>query len=443
MARAPSEIRYARTPDGSQLGFAVVGSGAVTLLPFQPFVPIDLMWTEPSQRLMAEHLSAFSRTVWFDPRGRGASGSVIDLDDRLFECVADDMLTVLDTLDIERAVLLTFGGVPPALLFAAMHPERTQALVMLNPSARLRADVDYPGFSDGEVDAVLELIAREWGSGVLGRLRRQDESRQRWWGLAERLCRTPDGAVRAQRGALDADLRDILPTIAVPCLLFSSEGADPFGHARYIGDHIPDIRFVEVHAGDTGLNDPSLGSEYSESMIETIEEFTTGRLPEHDHDRALAAVLFTDIIGSTAVANKIGDRAWRLRLDAHDAIVRRALERFRGREVKAMGDGFVATFDGPARAIRCACAIRDELREIGLEIRAGVHMGEIELRGDDIGGVAVHIASRVSDRARPGEVLVSRTVTDLVAGSGIGFAARGEHELKGISGTWQLFAYDA
>ena len=440
--RAPA-IRYARTPDGSQLGFAVVGSGAVTLLPFQPFVPIDLMWTEPGQMLMVEHLSAFSRTVWFDPRGRGASGSVIDLDDRLFECVADDMLTVLDALDIERAVLLTFGGVPPALLFAAMHPERTQTLVMLNPSARLRADVGYPGFSDHDVEAVLELIAREWGSGVLGRLRRHDESRQRWWGLAERLCRTPDGAVRAQRAALDADLRDILPAIAVPSLLFSSERADPFGHARYVAEHIPDVRTVEVRADNAALHDPSLGSEYSEPMVESIEEFTTGRLPAHDHGRALAAVLFTDIIGSTAVANTIGDRAWRLRLDAHDATVRRTLERFRGRAVEATGDGFLATFDGPARAIRCASAIRDELREIGLEIRAGLHMGEIELRGDGIAGVAVHIASRVSDLARPGEVLVSRTVTDLVAGSGIGFAARGEHELKGIHpGTWQLFAFD-
>jgi class 3 adenylate cyclase len=177
-------------------------------------------------------------------------------------------------------------------------------------------------------------------------------------------------------------------------------------------------------------------------MVERIEEFTTGRLPAHDLGRALAAVLFTDIVGSTATATTIGDRAWLRRLDAHDAAVRRSLERFRGREVKTTGDGFVATFDGPARALRCASEIRDELRQIGFEIRAGLHMGEIELRGDAIGGVAVHIASRVSDLAAAGEVLVSRTVTDLVAGSGIEFTARGEHELKGIPGTWQLYAFD-
>ena len=236
------------------------------------------MWTDPAQMLMVEHLRAFSRTVWFDPRGRGASGSVRGFDDRPFECVADDMLTVLDALDIERAVLLTFGGVPPALLFAAMHPERTKALVMLDPSARLRADDGYPGFSDHDVEAVLELIACEWGSGVLGRLRRQDESRQRWWGLAERLCRTPDQAIRAQRAALDADLRHILPTVAVPTLVLSSERADPFGHARYLADHIPDARTIEVPADDPSADDPSFGSEYSERMVESIEKFTTGRL---------------------------------------------------------------------------------------------------------------------------------------------------------------------
>jgi class 3 adenylate cyclase len=231
------------------------------------------------------------------------------------------------------------------------------------------------------------------------------------------------------RVVFDTDLRDVLSAIAVPTLVVARRQSGAFSQSRYAADHINGAKLLEVPAGA-----------HLPDLLDAVEEFVTGHLPEVPVDRVLATLLFTDIVDSTALATALGDRAWRHRLDDHDAMVRRYLARFRGREIKTTGDGFLATFDGPARAIRCGCAIRDEARQLGIEVRGGLHTGEIELRGDDIGGVAVHIGARVAALAGPGDVLVSRTVTDLVAGSGIEFADRGEHELKGAPGVWRLFA---
>jgi class 3 adenylate cyclase len=302
--------------------------------------------------------------------------------------------------------------------------------VLFDLTARLRGDLGFAGLDNGDADAILATIEREWGTGVMSRLYglASDERLQRWYGKCERLRFTPPEAVRLYRSILETDLRAVQPTISVPTLVI---GRQRLGTqtSRYMANHIAGAKYVEVPA-DT----------YPESGLDAVEEFVTGRLPEVPIDRVLATVLFTDIVDSTAHATALGDRAWRYRLDDHDAMVRRHFGRFRGREIKTMGDGFLATFDGPARAIRCGCAIRDEARQLGIDVRAGLHTGEIELLGDDIGGTTVNIGARVAALAGPAEVVVSRTVTDLVAWSGIEFEDRGEHELKRIPGLWRLFA---
>jgi class 3 adenylate cyclase len=320
------------------------------------------------------------------------------------------------------------------LLFAATYPVRTAALVVFDVAAGLRHHDGLTLFGHDQIAQRVAMLEREWGTGVLSRLydMASDERQQRWYARAERLLFTPHEAARVFQSILDTDLRPVLPTISVPTLVVARQQARTLSLTRDLADHIAGARFVEV-TPDT----------YPESALDAVEEFVTGHLPEVPVDRVLSTVLFTDIVDSTAQAAGLGDRAWRYRLDEHDAMVRRQLARFRGREIKTMGDGFLATFDGPARAIRCGCAIRDEAGQLGFAVRAGLHTGEIELRDDDIGGVAVNIGSRVAALAGPAEVLVSRTVTDLVAGSGIGFEDRGEHELKGVPGIWRLFAVAA
>jgi class 3 adenylate cyclase len=425
------ETQYAQAVDGALVAYQVAGSGPTLTLGFYPPACIDLMWEQPSLVRFLDRLSSFTRHAWFDFRGSGSSSSPLPGGEaRIIEISVDDMVTVLDALGEERAVVLGFAA-GPSLLFAATHPARTAALVLFDLTVRLRGDDGYAGRDKGEVDAILATIEREWGTGVMSRLYglASDERLQRWYGKCERLRFTAPEAVRLYRSILETDLRAVLPTISVPTLVVARHRTGTNHTSRYMADRIAGAKYVEVPA-----------DVYPESALDAVEEFVTGRLPEVPVDRVLATVLFTDIVDSTAQAAAMGDRAWRYRLEEHEAVIRRQLVRFRGREIKTLGDGFLATFDGPARAIRCGCAIRDESRQLGIQVRAGLHTGEIELLGDDIGGTAVNIGARVAALASPAEVLVSRTVTDLVAGSGIEFQDRGEHELKGVTGRWRLFA---
>jgi class 3 adenylate cyclase/pimeloyl-ACP methyl ester carboxylesterase len=432
------ETVYAKS-SGGRIAYEVVGVGPPDVLLAKPaFLPVDLMWDEPRLARFLNGLSSFSRHIWFDPRGMGSSDPIAPVEGRLIESIVDDMIAVLDELGCERAVVVGAIG-PPALQFAATHPERTSALVLINPTARFRRADDYPpGYADEAVEAAVALVRDQWGTGEMASLLAPttagDARFARWSARCERLSMTPQDAAWVFRGAYEVDVRHLLGAIRVPTLVVARAGW--FGHeqSRYVAEHIDGARYVELpgedylfFVGDTG------------PLLDAIEEFVTGRFPRHGVDRVLATVLFTDVVGSTDQVAGMGDRRWSELLATHDGLTRAELERFRGREVDTTGDGFLATFDGPGRAVRCACAIRDAVRAMGIQVRVGLHTGEIELHGDDIGGIAVHIAQRVQTRAEPDEVLVSRTVTDLVGGSGIEFQDRGDHELKGVPGSWRLF----
>jgi len=349
------------------------------------------------------------------------------------------MIVVLDELGCERAVVVGAVG-PPALQFAATHPERTSALVLINPSARFRRADDYPeGLAEDDVEAFLAWRREGWGTGRVLRLWAPslagDTRFAHWFARCERLSNPPQGFAWRSRATFEVDVRHLLPAIRVPTLVLVRAGSVGSEQGRYVAEHIDGARYVELpgedylfFVGDTG------------PLLDAIEGFVTGRLPRHGVDRVLATVLFTDVVSSTDQVAGMGDRRWSELLTTHDGLTRAELERFRGREIQTTGDGFLATFDGPGRAVRCACAIRDAVRAIGIHARVGLHTGEIELSGDDIGGIAVHIAQRVQALAQPDEVLVSRTVADLVGGPGIPFADRGAHALKGVPNEWQLFA---
>ena len=432
------ETRYATLRD-RQVAYQVVGDGAIDVLVANVgYLPVDLMWEEPTLVRFIERLSSFSRTIWFDLWGMGASAPLPRTEARLAESMVDDMVGLLDTLDCERAAVLDLGGSWAGQLFAATHPERTRALVLHSPTARLRKAADYSeGFSVEEVERRLSALRDAWGTGRMVQSvapsLAEDARFVRWFARCQRLSLTPDEALWRFRGWYEGDWRHVLPAIKVPTLVFVRPGRTT-NQSRYVAEHIDGARLVEVpaellfFAGDT------------EPMLDAIEEFLTGRLPVHDVDRVLATVVFTDLVGSTAHAARLGDRRWGELLAAHHTLVRDALQRFRGREVKSTGDGFLATFDGPGRAVRCASAIRDAVRGLGLDVRIGLHTGEIELQADDIGGIAVHIAQRVMGEAQPGEILASSTIRDLVAGSGITFEDRGTRQLRGVPDAWHLFA---
>ena len=435
------ETRYADTANG-QVAYQIIGDGPLDLLVFHPPIcPVDLLWDEPMVVRFLERLSTFSRSIWFDPRGRGASDPLPHDEDRFEESSTDDMLGVIDHLGLEQVALL--GLETPAFLFAAAHPERTKALVLYNSTARYRWAEDYPdGASEKTMERWVTTLRRTWGTGYSLDLRAPslvgDARLRRWLARGERLLGTPDEMDWRRRAALAVDLRAILPTVGVPTLVLCRRETRIAPLARYVGQHIPGAKLVEVPGSDqlffAGDTTP---------VLDEIEEFLTGSLPAHRSDRLLATVLFTDVVGSTEQAARLGDRRWKELLAVHDALVEAEIKRFRGRMVRSTrdsGDGALATFDGPGRAIRCACAIRDAVRSLGIDVRAGLHTGEIELRGDDVAGLAVHIGARVSALAGAGAVFVSSTVKDLVAGSGIDFEDRGEHELKGVPGSWKVYA---
>jgi class 3 adenylate cyclase len=437
---APETV-YAKT-SGGWIGYQVVGAGPPDVLATkQAFFPIDLMWDEPRLVRFLNGLSSFSRHIWFDQRGTASSDPIAPVEGRLVESVVDDMIAVLDELGCERVVVLDASG-PAALQFAATHPERTSALVLINPIARARRADDYPeGTPDEDVESVLAAVRNRWGTaGILSRWApslADDAGFARWFARCERLSETPQDASWRTRASTEIDLRHLLEAIRVPTLVVVRSGWRGREQGRYVADHIDSARYVELagedqffFAGDTS------------PLLDAIEEFVTGRLPRQDVDRVLATVMFTDVVGSTDQAAGMGDRRWSELLATHHGLTRAELEHFRGREIQTTGDGFLATFDGPGRAVRCGCAIRDAVGAIGIKVRVGLHTGEIELHGDEIGGIAVHIAQRVQALAQPDEVLVSRTVADLVGGSSIAFADRGTHSLKGVPNQWQLFAVE-
>ena len=403
---------------------------------------LEQNWTWPAYADFLERMASFSRLILFDRRGTGLSDRILSLGS--FEELLDDMRAVLDAVGSERAAL--FGGAeggPMCALFAATFPERTAALVLGGSYPRRTWAPDYPlGLDEAARERILGAYDARWGSERFGVHKvaptlADDAQFKRWHAQACRFAGTP-GAARAWfQITMEIDVRDVLPAIRVPTLVLHRTGdlVVPVEAGRYLAEHIPNATLVEFEGAD---HYPFVGDD--DPFLDEVEEFLTGSKRPRQPDRVLATVLFTDIVGSTERAVELGDRRWKTLLDDHHRLVRTELARARGREIRIAGDGFLATFDGPARAIRCACTIRDAVRELGLEIRAGLHTGEIELTGAGIEGIAVHIGARVAELAGAGEVLASSTVKDLVAGSGLEFADRGTHVLKGVPGEWRVHA---
>jgi pimeloyl-ACP methyl ester carboxylesterase/class 3 adenylate cyclase len=438
----PPETRYARSGEVN-IAYQVVGDGPLDLVFVPGFVShLDLQWADPRVARFLDKLASFSRLILFDKRGTGLSDPVAapaPLEDRM-----DDVRAVMDAAGSERAALLGLSeGGPMSVLFAATYPERTQALILCGTFATGTLDPDDNPGGQRWVDAyhrVLDLT-EHWGEGRTLALfaPSADSERDRIGrGIFERSAATPQMTRTLIEGNIETDVRDLLPSVRVPTLvLHREEEFVPVENARYLAEHIPGARLVVLPGAD---HIPFYGD--AEGYAEEIEEFLTGARHAPPSDRILTTVMFTDMVGSTDRAAALGDARWGELVARHDGLVRSELERHRGREVKTMGDGFLATFDGPARGIRCARAIADNVRALDIELRAGLHTGECELVGDDIGGMAVNIGARIGALASPDEVLVSSTVKDLVVGSGISFSDRGARELKGVPGEWHLFAVD-
>jgi class 3 adenylate cyclase len=433
--------RYAKSGD-LHIAYAVEGDGPLDLVWIPPWVSqVEYLWSEPSLQRVLERLTAFARVITFDRRGSGLSDPLFGaptLEDQM-----DDVLAVMDAAGSEHAAICgTLEGGPMAALFAATFPERTDALLLYATFARAVWAPDYEfAWSAEERNFHMDEAVRHWGEGLIAASvapsKVADPGFMEWAARLERLAASPSTIRRIFDLIGEFDVRDVLPSIRVPTLVMHRTG-DSFikvEHSRYIASRVPGARFVELE-GDENMF--SVGD--WQGLIDEVEEFLTGTRHEREPDRMLATVMFTDICDSTRRAAEMGDRGWRFLLERHDALFRQALERHRGREVKHTGDGFLATFDGPARAIRCAASVAEAMGSLGLEVRAGLHTGELEVMDGDVGGLAVHIASRVMSEAAPNEVLVSGTVKDLVVGSGIDFEYRGEHELRGVPGDWRLFA---
>jgi class 3 adenylate cyclase len=437
MIKVP-EIRYATNGD-VHIAYQTAGEGPPDIIfIWGPYSNIEVVWEHPPARRFLERLASIGRLIMFDKRGTGLSdrgGEVPSLEDQM-----DDVTAVMEAVGSERAVFMGGGDAGMmTTLFAATHPERTSGLILSGPRVRLTATEDFPwAFTIDEWHELAAQVAAGWGTGISQIVAAPssvgDERARQWWARLERQSLGPGDVLRMLDVLVQTDVRPVLESIQVPTLIVgrTDDQFSPIEQSRYLAKHIPEARLVELpgsdHAGWEG--DTEAGND-------EIEEFITGHRPVREPDRVLATVLFTDIVGSTEKARELGDRKWRDLLDEHDEVAREQLDRHQGRLVKTTGDGLLATFDGPARAIRCASTLREVLP---VPIRAGLHTGEVELRGDDVGGIAVHIGARVAAVAGAGEVLVSRTVKDLVAGSGIAFEDRGTHTLKGVPDEWQLYA---
>jgi class 3 adenylate cyclase len=445
MVRDGSGTHYARTVDGLDIAYQVHGDGPRDLLVVPGIIShVEFNQKHRGYQHFLDRLASFARVIIFDTRGNGLSDRVPGaptLEDRL-----DDARAVLDAVGSTTAAVVGMSeGGPMSVLFAGTYPARTSALILYASFARFLRAPDYPiGVSPKVLEYLCGPALDTWGEGTsLGMFCPSvtgNEEEERFQGQLERLSATPATMRALWRMNASIDVRDILTNVQVETLvLHRKHDVARIERGRYLAEHIPGARMVELEGCDhfSWIGDV-------DSVVDEIEEFLTGQRHDSlDVDRVLATVVFSDIVESTRSAERLGDRQWRNVLDQHDAVIERLIERFRGRKVKSTGDGVLAVFDGPGRAVRCAVAMRDGLSGLGLEIRLGIHAGEVELRGDDISGIAVNLAQRVESCARPGQVLVSRTVVDLVAGSGITFADSGDHELKGIDGAWRLFSVES
>ena len=444
MSDAP-ETRYAKSGD-YHIAYQVVGRGPFDLVFIPGFISsVEYCWEDPRLAHFYTRLASFARLILFDKRGTGMSDPVPVEHLPTLEQRMDDVRAVMDAAGSQRAALVGVSeGGALSLLFAATYPDRISAMVIIGTFARVAWASDYPFGAGPEVwRKMLDKLEQGWGKGVLlGAFAPSlvaDAAARESWARLQRRASSPGAAVAMMRMAYEIDTRSILSAVRVPTLILHrrQDRLVSVEHARYLARQIPGAHYTELPGTDhffwTGDAD---------AYLDQIEEFLTGERHADESDRVLATILFADIAGSTERAAQLGDARWHRLLDSYYSVARRQLERFGGREIDTAGDGFFAAFDGPARAIRCAAAIGGEARLLGLEIRAGVHTGECEVMGAKIGGIAVHIGARVAGHASPGEVLVSSTVKDLVAGSGMSFQDRGSHALKGVPGQWHLYAAD-
>jgi len=438
------ETRYADS-GGVNIAYQVRGEGPLDLVLVPGFVSqVELLDEDPSTARFLRRLASFSRLLVFDKRGQGLSdrpGRPPTLEESM-----DDLGAVIEAAGFERpAVFGVSEGGPMSALYAATYPGKVAALVLFGTFARMVATDDFGlGISDEQLDRWGSVVRRDWGGPVAldvwAPSRVGDREFERWWARLLRQGTSPAGAIALMDLYREMDVRAILPAIDVPTLVVHREGDRMIAVAqgRYLAEAIPGARYVEL-PGEDHL--PFAGD--LDAILDEVEEFLVGSRGGGESERALATILFTDIVGSTEKAAELGDRGWRQLLERHDAAIRRQLSLHRGHEVKTMGDGFLATFDGPARAIRCASAVQEDVADLGIEVRAGIHTGEVELIGEDVGGMAVNIGARIGALADPGEVLVSSTVRELVVGSGLEFAERGVEKLKGAPGEWRLFAIES
>jgi class 3 adenylate cyclase len=437
------ETKYARL-GRDRIAYQVLGEAPPDLvLTSGSFGHVDMAWEDPGIALFFRTLASFSRLILFDRRGTGASDPIPIDSLPPWESYAQDLAAVLDEVGAEQAALLTqVDAGPMAMFFAGTKPERTSALLLANATARYLADDDYPiGVPVEVAEAVLAQVDQLWGTEAMVSMqapsRAGDARFRRWLARFQRTNASPRAVLAFLRASFEMDASSILPLIQAPTLILHRRDCQlvPVTHGRYLAERIPGATLVELPGTEL-----TLFWETPEVALDHVEQFLTGVRRVAQPTRVLATVLFTDIVGSTQRAGELGDRRWRELLNVHDDLSRRLVEEFGGRLVKTTGDGMLATFEGPGQAIHCAVAFRDELAGIDIQLRAGLHSGEVELRDHDVGGIAVHIAARVMAAADPSEILVSRTVRDLVAGSDVTLEDRGMYSLKGIDGDWQLLA---
>jgi class 3 adenylate cyclase/alpha-beta hydrolase superfamily lysophospholipase len=432
-----------------RVAYQVTGEGPHDLVfTAGTFSHTDALWEDPAAAFFLRRLSSFCRVIRFDRRGTGASDPVPHDQPSPIDAYLEDTAAVMEAAESRSAVILAMlDGGPMALLFAASRPAAVSGLILYNTTARLTATEGYPiGLSAEQIEALMEALDTAWGSEKMVLLnvpsRAGDARYAAWYAKFQRAITSPRGLIGFLRAVFALDARPILSGINVPTLVFHRAGYRivPASHGRYLAEQIPGARYEELAGADGPIY-----SEGAERGLQLIEEFLSGLGSEPVHreppGRELATILFTDIVGSTDRARALGDKAWRALLDVHDEVALRTVEAYRGRYVKSTGDGVLAVFGGPGQGVRCAAELRAQVAPLGLQIRAGLHTGEIELRGADVGGIAVHLAARVAEAAEPGEVLVSRTVHDLLVGSEMRFDARGAHPLQGIAGDWELFAF--
>jgi class 3 adenylate cyclase len=440
------ETRYARTDDGAHIAYQVLGDGPPDIVYANSYMGhIEVSWEYPAASNFYERMAKFGRLVLFDRRGTGLSDPIagpFDIEDR-----SADLRAVIESLGLERPVLLgsSEGGMT-CTHYAALNPDRVAALILFSTTVQAIADEECPWAWPRELyELFLERIEDAWsdptGADVVftNPSLAENAAARAWYARYFRLSASPSLVRMLLEATVNVDVRHLLPMVQVPTLVLHRRDETwlRVEGSRYVASRIPNAKLVELPG-----TDHYIWEQNAAEVVDEIEEFVTGVRPERDPLRTLKTMVFTDIVDSTTLATELGDERWRQLLDRHEALARRQIERFGGDAVKSTGDGMLATFDSPARAIRGALAIREAVRGLDLMLRIGIHTGEVDLRDQDIGGVAVHVASRVQSIAEPGEILISRTVADLVAGSGIVLADRGEHELKGIQGAWRLFTIE-